>query len=384
MTASESHSNRLVEHFFRHEYANLVSVLSKTFGFARIDLIEDTVSAAMLRAMDAWKQGGVPDKPAAWIHRVARNRILDTLRREKTHQQAMAFVGLDETTVDAGLTDIEAAIPDSLLGMMFVCCHPTLDRQSQIALTLKILCGFSVHEIARGLLTTPEATKKRIQRAKVKLQTAQIGVELPPAEQLSARLDGVHEVLYLMFNEGYSTSHGIAPIRDNVCEEAARLCHLLCEHDTLSTPESQALLALMLFHASRLDARVDALGQTVLLDDQDRSKWDHRLIQVADGWLVRSVQDRPSRFHLEAVIAQFHCAAPSFAETDWDSIVKFYDRLLEGHPSPVYRLNRAIAVAHAGQPEEALVALQQLRDARELDNYYLLTCALGHVHQLAG
>ncbi|MEM7238589.1 MAG: sigma-70 family RNA polymerase sigma factor, partial [Pseudomonadota bacterium] len=235
---NDSPSNHLVEHFFRHEYANLVSVLTKRFGFGRIDLIEDTVSSAMVQAMDAWKQGGVPEKPAAWIHRVAKNRLLDALRREKTHHQAMAFVGLTDTAQDPGLADFEAAVPDSLLAMMFVCCHPTLDRQSQIALTLKILCGFSLHEIARGLLIMPEAAKKRIQRAKAKLQATAIAVELPPTAELNERLGVVHDVLYLMFNEGYSTSHGIEPIRDDVCEEAARLCHLLCEHDTLGTPES--------------------------------------------------------------------------------------------------------------------------------------------------
>ena len=375
-------TNQLVEHFFRHEYAKLVAMLSKRFGFSRIELIEDCVAGAMAQAMDTWKQSGVPDRPAAWIHRVARNRLLDALRRDKTHRQALARGGDDVASPPPELD--ESHVPDSLLAMMFVCCHPSLDRQSQIALTLKILCGFSVQEVARGLLIKPEAAKKRIQRAKSQLHEADIAVELPDAEQLSARLHVVHDVLYLMFNEGYSTTHGVEPIRDDICEEAARLCHLLCEHPQLSTPESCALLALMLFHASRLDARVDALGNTVLLDDQDRARWDRKLIQAADRWLIRSVKEHPSRFHLEAVIAQFHCAAPSFADTDWASIIRFYNRLIAGFPSPVYRLNRAIAIAQAGGVDEALRELVGLRDSRELGEHYLLACARGHVHELAG
>ncbi|MGI9516075.1 MAG: RNA polymerase sigma factor [Pirellulaceae bacterium] len=384
--------NRLVEHFFRHEYANLVSVLTRVFGFARIDLVEDMVGAAMLEAMNSWKQRGVPDNPAGWIHRVARNRILDSLRRERTHDKALAFTGLmgrqnEDAAAPEALFDQwlnERALPDSLLRMMFVCCHPTLDRKSQISLTLKILCGFSVGEIARGLLITPDAAKKRIQRAEQRLADADISIEFREPDQLQLRLSVVHDVLYLMFNEGYSTSHGIEPIRDDVCEEATRLCHMLCEHETLSTPESRALLALMLFHSSRLAARTDTLGNIVLLGDQDRSLWDRKLISVAERWLIRSIETTPSRFHFEAVIAQMHCSASSVEQTDWTNIVRFYDRLMESYPSPVYRLNRAIAIGESGDHELALSELAAIRQHSAMRDYYLLDCAAGHIRSSCG
>lgn len=381
---------QLVEHFFRHEYANLVSVLTRAFGLARIDLVEDMVSSAILQAMNTWKQGKLPDNPAAWIHRVARNRILDSLRKEKTHEKSLAFIQLlhqdsekcGEELLDSWLDT--KALPDSLLRMMFVCCHPSLDRKSQVALTLKILCGFSVSEIASGLLLQPESVKKRIQRAKRKLAEQSIAIELPSPELIKQRLSVVHEVLYLMFNEGYSTSQGVTPIRDDVCEEAARLCHMLCEREEISTPESKALLALMLFHASRLDARTDSLGNTVLLQDQDRSQWDRNLIQVADKWLIRAVQNPPSRFHFEAVIAQLHCSAPSLEETDWPTIVRFYDRLIEMFDSPIYKLNRAIAIGQKGDFAEALSALEEIRSSELLAEYHLLDCAEGHIQALQG
>lgn len=383
--------NDLVEHFFRHEYANLVSVLTRAFGFARIDLIEDMVGNAMSQAMNTWRSSGVPDNPAGWIHRVAKNKILDSLRREKTHEKALAFSGMlapDRNVAPDMLLDEwldETALPDSLLRMIFVCCHPSLDRKSQIALTLKILCGFSIQEIASGLLIKPEAAKKRIQRAKDKLHDASITLDLPTETELKERLNVVHEVLYLMFNEGYSTSHGPTPIRDDVCEEAARLCHLLCTQDSVSSSETHALLALMLFHASRLDTRTDENGKIVLLEDQNREEWDKNLISVAEKWLVQSFKEnKPSKYHFEASIAQAHCSAESVETTDWSSIVKLYDVLLDLNPSPIYRLNRAIALGQLGELQTALQSIDEIRQTKELADYYLVECAAGYLHALAG
>ena len=378
--------NQLVEHFFRHESANLVAVLTRAFGFGRINLVEDMVQAAMIEAMNAWRQRGVPDNPAGWIHRVARNRILDALRREKIHQQALAHAGQTEHAFESLVDDwlTEDRIPDSLLRMMFVCCHPSLDRQSQIAMTLKILCGFSVGEIARGLLMSNDATKKRIQRAKKTLADQNVSLDMPTPTDLQNRLSAVHDVLYLMFNEGYSTSHGIEPIRDDVCEEAARLCHLLCEHDSLSTPKTRALLALMLFHASRLDSRVDDDGAVVLLEDQDRTTWDRDLMRVAEHWLARSKDAEPSPFHFEAAIAMQHCRAKSVDETDWLAIVALYDRLLELNESPLYLLNRAIARGQSGDTRQAIQEIESIRSQKAMKNYYLLDCAIGRLNEISG
>lgn len=384
MKAKPQAPTQLVEHFFRHESANLIAVLSRAFGLSRIDLVEDMVQAAMLEAMNTWKHKGVPDNPAGWMHRVARNRILDALRREQTHQRAMAFAGQSEeatySLVDQWLE--EERLPDSLLRMMFVCCHPSLDRPSQIALTLKILCGFGIGEIARGLLMKPDTVKKRIQRAKAKLGQQSLQFELPQPEELQERLSAVHDTLYLLFNEGYSTSHGVDPIRDDLCEEAARLCHLLCEHD-LATQTTYALLSLMLFHASRLESRVDERGATVLLEDQNRSTWDRKLMGVAEIWMHRAGPPT-SRFHLEAGIAMLHCRAESVELTDWRSIVGLYNRLISIKESPVYRLNRAVALAQIDQIDEAFKELDRLKSDPALSNYFLLDGCRARVHELAG
>ncbi|QDT98425.1 RNA polymerase sigma factor [Gimesia aquarii] len=383
-------TNQLVEHFFRHESANLIAVLTRAFGMRRIDLIEDMVQVAILEAMHAWKQRGVPENPAAWVHHVAKNRILDSIRREKTYEKAIALSGLSrsdqsitaqESMVDQWLEKEE--LPDSLLRMIFVCCHPSLERKTQIALTLKTLCGFGISEISRGLLLPSETVKKRIQRAKHSLATANVRLELPSDDQLTQRLDVVHDVLYLMFNEGYSTSHGTEPIRDEICEEAVRLCHLLCE-SPYSSPSTKALLALQLFHAARLDARTDENGAVILLEDQDREKWNRCLIGTAQSWLANSKTDQPTRFHFEAAIAMQHCISPNVEATDWNSIVNFYSRLIQLRDSPVYELNQAIAMGQAGDTGEAFSQLQNLRDSDDMKHYFLLDCAFARIHELEG
>lgn len=378
-------ADQLVEHFFRHQSANLVAVLTRAFGIRRIDLVEDSVQSAMLQAMQAWKHRGPPENPAGWLHRAAKNRILDALRREKTHQQAVALSGHSisdqESLVDEWLR--EERIADSLLRMMFVCCHPSLDRKTQIALALKTLCGFGIVEISRGLLLPQETVKKRIWRAKRSLAEANVNLELPGDEQLASRLDVVHDVLYLLFNEGYSTASGREPIRDDICEEAARLCHLLCE-SPCSSPASKALLALLLFHSARLAARTGAAGDVVLLEDQDRSLWDRRLIGAAQCWLAKSKTDRPTVFHFEAAIAMQHCAALSVSATDWRAIVDLYDRLLQLRDSPLYRLNRAVAVGQTGDTPAAMSQLQSLYRHDDLQDYLLLDCAMARLHELEG
>ena len=374
---------QLVEHFFRHESAKLVAVLTRAFGVRFLDLVEDKVQEALVAAMESWPKGGIPANPGGWIYRVARNRILDALRRDTLHQRVVGDLAPETPTIEQADDWWSEAIPDSLLRMMFVCCHPALDRRSQLALTLKILCGFSLAEVARGLLISKEAAKKRVQRAKKTLAEQEIELELPPTRELQSRVATVHRVLYLMFNEGYSTSQGHEPLRDDVCEEAVRLCHLLAEH-TLGTSETRALLALMLAHAARLAARVDGEGATVLLADQDRSRWDLRLIHQASHWFDRSRTDSPSRYHYEAGIALTHCRATTLAETDWGFIVQLYDRLLALDDSPLYTLNRAIARGEHGDVATALADLESIRHHPELRDYPLLDCAVGRLHELAG
>ena len=376
-------ANQLVDHFFRHESANLIAVLTRAFGLRRIDLVEDMVQSAMMEATRAWRQHGIPANPAAWIHRVAKNRVLDALRREKSYEPAVALSGhgVDDqrSMVDEWLT--EEQIPDSLLRMMFVCCHPSIGRKTQIALTLKTLCGFSIAEISRGLLLPAETVKKSIQRAKKSLAAANVRIECPGDDQLTQRRGAVHDVLYLLFNEGYSTSNGTDPIRDDICEESARLCHLLCE-SPYASPATRALLALLLFHGARLGARTDASGATVLLEDQDRGAWDRSLIQTAQSWLARSAAEQPTKFHLEAAIAMQHCIAPSVEGTDWGMIARLYGRLRQWHDSPLYVLNQAIALGQAGDTRTAMEQLQSLRNRDEMRRYLLLDCAVARIYEL--
>lgn len=376
---------QLVEHFFRHESANLIALLTRGFGFALIDVVEDMVQEAMLVALRSWRINGIPANPAGWLHRVAKNRVIDTLRRSRVSAaHAEDSLAALEPIV---ITFSEEAIQDSVLRLIFVCCHPTLDRKSQLALTLKVLCGLGDHEIACGLLMKRDAVKKRVTRAKQHLQLTRVSMELPPQEQLHQRLDVVHEVLYLLFNEGYSSSKGDVPIRADMCEEAARLCHLLCESD-LGQPATFGLLSLMLFHAARLDSRMDGSGNSVLLQDQDRSKWDRDMIQVAEHWLRRSATGGTiSRFHLEAGIVCLHCSADSFEATNWNAIVGHYDMLMNQFPSPMYLLNRAIAKGRLGNEQktkEAIAELQSLESDPNLERYPLLWCSLADLHLQAG
>lgn len=377
----------LVEHFFRREAGRLVAVLTRVFGWRNFDLVEEMVQATLLDALQSWQVRGVPDNPAGWIHRVAKNKVLDALRRDEIGRRATRAYALMRPAREDGIDALflDAEIADSQLRMMFACCHPHLTRENQLALTLKALCGFGNAEIARALLVAEETVKKRLQRATRDLVDRNIALEPPAAAELLARLDVVHQVLYLLFNEGYSTSTGEAAIRADLCEEAARLCHLLCEHPPCASPATHALMALMLFHAARLDARLDDRGSILLMAEQDRSKWDRRLITRAKEYLDLSAEGTVvSPFHLEAGIALYHCSASSYAETDWPAILRLYDALLTLHPSAIYLLNRAIVVAEIDGPTAGIRALEAAGQYAALSHYHLYDATLGELYRRAG
>jgi RNA polymerase sigma factor (sigma-70 family) len=376
----------LVEHFFRHEAGRLVSVLTRIFGWRHFDLVEDMVQATLADALQAWRVC-VPDNPSAWVHRVAKNKVLDALRRDKIGRRVLSEWAAGRPTHDEGLDQLflDSEMEDSQLRMIFACCHPHLARENQLALTLKALCGFSNAEIARALLVGEETIKKRLQRATRDLIGRQVALEPPAAGELVSRLDSVHQVLYLLFNEGYSSSEGETAIRADLCEEAARLCHLLCSHPRCSTPSTHALMALMLFHAARLEARLDDRGFILLMEEQDRSQWDQRLIRRAQEFLNQSAEGTViSSFHLEAAIAYHHCTAKSCADTDWRAILRLYDALLTIHRSPVYLLNRAIVVAQIEGPHAGIRALDEARQDSALRHYYFLDATLGELYRRAG
>jgi RNA polymerase sigma-70 factor (ECF subfamily) len=390
MSASWSQSEPvapLVEHFFRREAGRLVAVLTRFFGWRYFDVVEEMVQATLLDALQSWRVRGVPQNPSGWIHGVAKNKILDALRREEIGRRATRVWVSTRPVQDQGIDDLflDSEIEDSQLRMIFACCHPQLARENQLALTLKALCGFGNSEIARALLITEETVKKRLQRATRDLIEHQVSLDPPNADELAERLDVVHGVLYLLFNEGYSSSKGEAAIRTDLCEEAARLCYLLCSDPHCNTPPTLALMALMLFHAARLDARLDHHGWVLLMEDQDRSKWDGRLIERAKEFLDRSAQGTVvSPYHLEAGIALYHCSAKDYAQTDWAGILRLYDALIQIHPSPVYLLNRAIVVAQINGPRAGIQALADAGQDESLRHYHLFDATLGEFYRRAG
>jgi RNA polymerase sigma-70 factor (ECF subfamily) len=375
-----------VEHFFRNEASRLVAVLTRIFGLSNFDLVEDMVQATLVDALTAWRNR-VPDNPSAWVHRVAKNKILDALRHHQIGRRVIEGLAA-ESVQQAEQLDrlfLDKEIEDSQLEMMFACCHPRLTRENQVALALKALCGFGNSEIGRALLVSEETVKKRLQRATQGLLQHQTKLEVPPPDELLSRLESVHQVLYLLFNEGYSTSEGDRAIRTDLCEEAARLCHLLCSNPRFATPSTHALMALMLFHAARLESRLDQGGSLLLMDEQDRSIWDHDLITRAQEFLDAAAQGTVvSTFHLEAGIALLHCSAENYEKTDWPGILRLYDALLAVHHSPVYELNRAIVVAQIAGPLAGIEALNDAGVDTALRHYHLYDATLGELYRRAG
>jgi RNA polymerase sigma-70 factor (ECF subfamily) len=376
-------SSPLVEHYFRHEYGRLVAALTRHLGVRRLDLVEDVVQAALLRAMQTWSRRGVPADPAGWLFAVARHAALDALRRDKTWQAVHDRLPAEETSPSPE-PHFPAEIADDQLRMLFVCCHEAVPAESQIALALKTLCGFNAAEIARGLLTTEANIRKRLTRAKEQLRAIALDPGTLAEPDIQSRLEAVHTILYLLFNEGYNSSQPDELIRLDLCQEAVRLGLLLAEHPLTATPVSKALLALMLLHAARFDARLNHQGELLLLEEQDRTKWDLRIIHEGLIWLGRSGEGNMlSRYHLEAAIAAEHCIAPTFAETNWPRIVAFYEKLYELAPTPVHALNRAIAVAHVHGPQAGLASLLP-QENDSLRGYQYWHASLGELHRRLG
>lgn len=344
----------------------MVAALTRLFGARHVDLAEDIVQETLLKAMQEWPFRGVPDQPAAWLHRVARNLAIDRLRREARGLELLkenAALLRSEWTLSNTVHEAMSTptIADDQLRMMFACCHPAIPREQQVALALKTLCGFSVPEIARAFVTNEETINKRLYRAREAFR-ALGSIAIPSGVELARRLEHVLGTIYLLFNEGYnSTSHDDL-IREDLIEEALRLCDLLTRNTATDTPEVHALLALMLYHSARTEARLDAHLAIVLLKDQDRSKWDRELIALADRHIDLAVTGQAmTAYQTEAAIAAVHAHAITFAETDWAAIISLYDELLRLNHSPVVRFNRAIAVAQAEGPAAGTIALDEVK-----------------------
>lgn len=367
----------VVEHLFRHSAGQITATLARTLGPARLDFAEECLSDAFEQALRTWPHNGVPDNPKGWLFRAARNRALDLLRRERALRTKLPLLAdLDSTDPAAG---------DAELAMMLLCCHPELTQTSQVALTLKTVGGLGVGEIAAALLAKPATVAQRLARAKSWLRARDEPLELPLPAQLESRVDSVLAVLYLLFNEGYDATAGDVAVRGELCGEAIRLGRLLLADRRTDLPRARALVALMLLQASRLPARVDDAGDVLLLEEQDRGRWNRELI--AEGtrtFGAACTGPELSAYHVEAAIALCHVASEDPADTDWPRILGLYDRLAELRPSPVVWLNRAVAAAMVHGPHEGIAELERLQHDERLSGYRPLPAVLGALWLRAG
>jgi RNA polymerase sigma factor (sigma-70 family) len=377
----------LINHLFRYETGKMIAVLTRLFGIHNLELAEDVVQDAFARAAEVWKFNGLPDNPSAWLMQTAKNKAIDIIRRErykKEFAKDLTYQLQSEYTTSQTIQQVflEHEIQDSQLRMIFTCCHPQLTDEDQIALTLKTISGFSIQEIANALLSSVAAINKRLFRAKQYIRENNIQFEIPLQKGLQARLENVLRALYLIFNEGYNSSHREKLIRKDLCEEAMRLCMLLTEHSYTKQPSCFALLSLICFQSSRLDARINEEGEIILLNEQNRSKWNWALIERGFYFLDEAAfGEEVSEYHIEAAIASFYSAAKTYEEIDWKNILAFYDALMKKNFSPVIQLNRAIVLSKIDSPQKAIDAVMQISKIESfLETHYLFNATLGELY----
>ncbi|HEX6187636.1 MAG TPA: RNA polymerase sigma factor [Pyrinomonadaceae bacterium] len=376
--------NTAVDNVYRADWGRIVATLIRSFG--DFDVAEEAAQEAFAAAVKQWPNEGVPASPAAWIIQTAKHKAVDRLRRQTRFQEKAESYAQEQptTTEQPELTDRE--IPDDRLRLIFTCCHPALAAESQVALTLRTLCGLETDEIARAFLVPATTMAQRLVRAKRKIRDAGIPYKIPDTSEIRQRLDAVLTVIYLVFNEGYASTHGERLVRTDLCAEAIRLARIVRMLLAPYPPaEVTGLLALMLLHDSRRDARVDEAGDLVVLEDQDRALWNQT--QIAEAFpLVGQAIASPvaGPYALQAGIAAEHCKAQSPEQTDWRQIVELYDRLAGLQPSPIVSLNRAVAVAMADGPERGLRLIDALVTSGELDAYHLLHAARADLLRRSG
>ena len=370
---------KLIPHLFRTEYRKIVAVLCKTFGIAHIETAEDIASDTFLQASETWGIKGLPENPVAWLYTVAKNKTKNYLKRDKVLLDKIIPQIKYNTTQSEGMEiDLsDANIKDSQLQMMFAICHPAIVVEAQVALALRILCGFGIDEIASAFLTNKETINKRLFRAKEKLRTENIVIETPSADEINNRLDAVLRTLYLLYNEGYYTSQSENVLHKELCYEAMRLVHLLIENEQTNLPKVNASFALMSFHASRFEARTDENGDLILYDEQDETLWDKQLIEQGEYFLQQSsTGNNLSKYHLEAGIAYWHTCKEDSKEK-WENILQLYNELLMLEYSPVIALNRTYALSKANSIDEAIIEAEQL----QLTENHLYYTLLGELYR---
>ncbi len=353
-------AHNTLDHLFRHEYSKLVAMLTNRYGAALLDLVEDAVQEALLKASKVWSYQPMPDRPGAWLYRVANNQMIDFLRREKKsvdYETNYAEVGANGKEFELQ----EDVIKDEQLKMIFACCHPSMKAQEQLMLSLKLLCGLSVREIARALLKSEEGTKKAIQRAKQKFKTEVGDLQMPREEDIGDRLNAVLQVIYLLFNEGYKATSGEKLMKLELCEEAIRLAFLMLNEGQCNTNELNSLISMMLFKAARFPARTDSEGRLLTLEFQDRSLYRQDYVQWAWHFLKRSSDfENTTVYQLEAAISSYYTSASTYESTNWKQILRLYDALVLHKPSPVVKMSRVVVLSKMEGPARALECMEEI------------------------
>jgi RNA polymerase sigma factor (sigma-70 family) len=377
----------LVDHLFRHEAGKMVAVLTRVFGFPNIEQAEDIVQDTLLKALEIWKFGKLPANPQAWLYHTAKNKAIDIIRRQKLKYKIdndLTLLLRSEYTLIPSINEMfsENEIADSQLRMMFACCHPSISQEAQITLILKTLCGLSVKEISNAFLTNEEVIAKRLYRTKEKIRNEQIALDYPGADAMLHRTDAVLKTLYLLFNEGYNSSHTEKLIREDLCEEAMRLAIILSENPKTNLPETNALLALMCFQVSRFNSRIDDKGFIILLKDQDRAQWNRFLIDKGNEYMQQAAHGNTTHeLHYEAAIASVHANAEIYEKTDWAMILDLYNSLLSRTDNPMVALNRCLALGEVKGYNAAIRELEKLQGFA--DNCYYNT-SLAEMYFKAG
>lgn len=369
----------LIPHLFRTEFRKIAAVLCKHFGIAHIETAEDIASETFLSALETWSYNGIPQNPTAWLYKVAKNKAKNLQQRDKLFDEKISVELKNSSSIlqEMEIDLSEKNITDSQLQMLFAVCHPSISIEAQIGLSLRILCGFGIDEIASALLTNKETINKRLFRAKEKLRTEKVKIEFPFAEDIHARLQTVLTTLYLLFSEGYYSESQDTVLRKDLCLEAMRLTYLLIENEQTNLPAVNALLSLMCFHASRFEARNNSDGAQILYEDQDEALWNQELISRGVYYLnCASTGNEISKYHLEAGIAYWHTIKEDSQEK-WETILQLYNQLLMTEYSPIAALNRTFALSKANGKAEAIVEAEKLNLK---DNHFYFTL-LGELYR---
>jgi RNA polymerase sigma factor (sigma-70 family) len=368
----------LVPHLFRTEFRKITAVLCKHLGIDHLETAEDIVSDTFLLAVETWSYKGVPENPTAWLYSVAKNKAKNYLQRNTLfHQKIAKELKFTSSSIEEAEIDLsEQNITDSQLQMLFALCHPSLSAEAQIGLSLRLLCGFGIDEIADAFLTNKETINKRLFRAKEKLREEKVPIEVPVKEEIPNRLEAVLRTLYLLFSEGYYSESNDTILRKDLCLEAMRLTHLLIENEDTNLPQVNALISLMCFHASRLEARKNEQGELVLYQDQDESLWNHELIAKGIYYFKQASQgSKLSKYHVEAGIAYWHTNKED-TKVKWESILQLYNQLLQIEYSPIAALNRTFALSKVKGTQAAIVEAEKL----QLTNNHFYFTLLGELY----